>query len=208
MSTQDPESGAARPSGAGAATGEDGAPEERRNPWIWVSAGLALVAIGLLIWGLNTKSDLDKANKDVKQLQSQLGVGAVTGSAVTASYKSAYEDLQKQIGTTSADLSATEQDLKQAQDAAAKAEEDAAAAKKEADKANTQTEKANAEAKQAKADAQAAESKAKITTDCAQAYLSSVGKLFEGDNPSSQEKAVKEELQSISADCKKALAGT
>ena len=34
---------------------------KRRNPWIWVSAVLAVVAAGLLIWGPNAKSDADKA---------------------------------------------------------------------------------------------------------------------------------------------------
>jgi chromosome segregation ATPase len=209
MAAVEPRTGASSPTDAGTANEPAGqVPEKRRNWWIWASAGLAVVAAGLLIWGLNTKSDLDKAHKDNKQLQSQLGAGAVAGTAATASYKSAYEDLQQQVGTTSADLSATQKDLKQAEDAAAKAEKDAAAAKKEADQANNQTDKANAEAKQAKADAKAADSKSKITTDCAQAYLTSVGKLFEGNDPSSQEKAVKKELQGITADCKKALAGT
>jgi chromosome segregation ATPase len=189
--------------------GPDGqTPQKRGNAWIWVSAGLAVAVVGLLVWGLSTKSDLDKANKDVKQLQSQLGVGAVAGSAAAASYKSAYDDLQQQVGATSVDLSATQDDLKQANDTAAKAEKDAAAAKEEAAKAGNETDKANAEAKQAKAEAQAAESQTKIVTECAGAYLTSVNKLFEGDNPKDQEAAVKKELQGIQADCKKALAGS
>jgi chromosome segregation ATPase len=209
MTALDPPSSAAPADDAGAATGtgDEQSSEHHRSPWLWVSAVLAVVAVGLLVWGLNTKADLDQAHKDVDQLQAQLGVGAVTGTAVAGSYKSAYEDLQQQVGTTSADLSATQKDLKQAQDSAAKADDDAAAAKQEAAQAKNQTDKANAEAKQAKAEAQAAESKAAVTTECAQAYLTSVGKLFEGKDPGAQEQAVKQELEGISADCKKALAG-
>ena len=206
MSTVDRLDNASEPDDFQQAAGES--PKKRRNPWIWVSVALAVVAVGLLVWGLRTKSDLDDANKQVDQLQTQLGVGAVAGSTAAASYRSAYEDLQKQVGSTSADLASTEDDLQQAQDAAANADKEAAAAKKEAEQAKNQTDMANAEVKQAQAQADAAEAKAKVTTDCAQAYLGSVAKLFEGDNPSSQEAAVKEDLKSVSADCKKALAGT
>lgn len=203
MSTPEPE-------GGGGSAGSGAPPVKadwKRNPWIWVSAVLGLVAIGLLIWGLNTKSDLDKANKDVAELQSKLKGGAVTGSAAAASYKSAYDDLQQQVGTTSEDLSTTENDLKKAEDAAAQADKEAAAAKKEADQAKSETDKADAETKQAQSEAKAAESKAEITTECAKAYVTTVGKLFESDDPSSQEAAVKKELETIAADCEKALAG-
>lgn len=190
-------------------TGVDGpAQKKRASPWMWACLGLAVVAVALLVWGLSTKSDLDKANNHVDQLQAQLGASAVAGTAATASYKAAYDDLQKQVGSTSADLATTEQDLKQAEDAAAKADKEAAAAQQEAAKANNQTDKANAEAKQAKAEADAANANAKATTECAQAYLGSVAKLFQGDDPKAQAESVKKELQSISADCKKAFGGT
>jgi chromosome segregation ATPase len=179
----------------------------RRNPWIWVSAALGLIAIGLLVWGLNTKSDLDDAEKDIGQLQAQISQGKQTGSAAAASYKSAYNDLQQQLGTTQEDLGTTQKDLEEAEQSAAQAEEDAAAARQEAAQAGNQTDKANAEAKQAEAEAQAAESKATVTAECAKAYLSSLGALFEGDDPSAQASAVSEDLKSITDSCKRALAG-
>jgi DNA repair exonuclease SbcCD ATPase subunit len=185
----------------------DEAINRRRNPWIWVSAALGLIAVGLLIWGLNTKSDLDDARKDVDQLEAQISQGKQTGSAAAASYESAYNDLQQQLGTTQEDLATTEKDLEQAEQDAAQADKDAAAAKQEVAQAGNQTDKANAEAKQAQAEAQAAESKATVTAECAKAYLSSLGALFEGDNPSAQASAVGEDLKSITDSCKKALAG-
>jgi hypothetical protein len=45
------------------------------------------------------------------------------------------------------------------------------------------------------------------SAECAKAYLSSLGALFEGDNPSAQASAVGEDLKSITDSCKKALAG-
>jgi hypothetical protein len=38
-----------------------GAPSEtnRRNWWIWASAGLAVVVLGLLVWQFQTQSKLD-----------------------------------------------------------------------------------------------------------------------------------------------------
>jgi hypothetical protein len=38
------------------------------NPWIRATIVLALVSVGLLVWGLSTKSDLDDANKQVDQV--------------------------------------------------------------------------------------------------------------------------------------------
>src|SRR4051794_30400794 len=39
----------------------------KRSPWLWVSLALALVAVGLLVWGLSTKSDLDGTQSDLEK---------------------------------------------------------------------------------------------------------------------------------------------
>ena len=182
--------------------------EKHRNWWVWISAGLAVVAIGLLIWGLSTKSDLDDSQQQAKDLQAQIDQGKQATSTAGASYKQAYADLEDALGTTKADLSETEQDLKDAQKAADKAEQEAATAKQQAKDAQTGQDKANAEAKQAKADAQAAEAKNRIVKDCANAYLTEVGSLLESEDPSAQAETAKTELQGITADCRAALEGT
>jgi|tagenome__1003787_1003787.scaffolds.fasta_scaffold20831496_2 hypothetical protein len=168
--------------------------EKHRNWWIWISAGLGVVVVGLLIWGLNTKSDLD----DLQQATSTAG----------ASYKEAYADLQGELGTTKADLTQPEQDLADAKQAQDKAEKDAAAAQKQADDAAGDKDKAEAQAKQAQADAHAAEAKNDIAKDCAKAYLTAVGSLLESEDPTAQADKAKAELQGITADCKTALEGT
>ena len=209
MSTESgptPTNGGAVPGGAatasrGGAPPEGPTPTKHRSPWMWVSLGLVVVAIGLLIWGISTQSDLDSAQKEASQNKE-------AASTVASSSKAAYEDLQKEVGTTSVDLAQTEQDLKDAEEAAAKAEQDAAAAKKDADQAKNDTEKAKAQADQSKAEADAAKSKSAIVADCANAYLSAFGALFEGESVKDQASAVKKDLQSISGKCKTALGGT
>ena len=180
---------------------------KRRNPWMWISAVLAVVAAGLLIWALNAQSDADSAQQDADELQSQVEQGKDTGSAVAADAKTAYDDLTQELGVTNEDLATTEKALQDAEQAAAQAEQDAAAAEREAAEATSETDKAKAETDQAKAEAQAAESKAAIAADCAKAYVSALGALFGGESVSAQAEAVRKELESITGSCKAAFEG-
>lgn len=182
--------------------------DHRRNPWLWISVALAVIAVGLLVWGLKTQSDLDDANQQVKDLQSQITKGKTAGGAAAVSFKAAYDDLEKQLGAASADLAGAQQDLKAAEQAAAKADQDAAAAKQKASQSGNATDKANAEAEQAKAEARAAESQTAIVTDCAKTYLAALGSVVQSDNPSDEAAAVKNDLKGISDTCKKALEGS
>jgi peptidoglycan hydrolase CwlO-like protein len=49
-------------------------PEEprSRSPWLWVSAALAVVCVGLLIWALASRSDLDSAHQELDSTQQEL----------------------------------------------------------------------------------------------------------------------------------------
>ena len=216
MSTLEPEDGAApaNSSAGGTQAADEGAsppggqaPKKHRNPWIWVSVGLAVVVVGLLIWALSTRSDLDSANQDNEELQSQLEKGKETSSEALEDAKAAYDDVTKDLGATSEDLAAAEQDVDQAEKAAEKADAEANAAKKDAADANGETAKAKAEADQAKAEKRATESQAAITADCAKAYVSALGALFEGDSVKAQAEVVKKDLEGISESCQAALSG-
>ena len=201
------------------------ATKKRRNWWIWVSAVLAVVAAGLLIWALTIQSDLDSAQQelagvqeeldstqqaldaarqDVEQLQSDADDGIRTGVALGAG-KVLYDEFAEQLGATNEDLAATQQDLEEAQKAANQAEKDAEAARQKASDATDETEKAQAEAEQAKAELEAAEAKAAVAADCAKAYISALGPVFEGDGDEDQ---VRQQLSEITAACKDALAET
>ena len=184
------------------------APAKRRNPWIWICALLAIAAGALLIWALTIRSDLDSTQQDVDELESQVEQNEETGSDVLAGAKALYEDLTQQLGATSEDLATTEDDIDEAEQAAAQAEQQAQEAEQQAAQAASETDKANAESEQAKAEAQAAESEADVVAECANAYVSAFGTLFEGDSLGAQIQVVGEQLKSISADCKAALGGT
>jgi uncharacterized membrane-anchored protein YhcB (DUF1043 family) len=186
---------------------EDEVPRKRRNPWIWISVVLGLVAVGLLVWALNTQSDLDNAEQDADAAQSQLEQGKETGSAVLEEGKAAYDDLTQELGASTEDLEATQKDLQDAQSKADQADEDAAAAEQDAAQANNDADRAKAEKEKAQAETEAADSKAAITADCAKAYVSALGTLFEGESVSAQAEIVKQQLESISATCKASLEG-
>ena len=117
-----------------------------------------------------------------------------------------YKQFSEQLGVTEDDLAATQQDLEAAEKAAAQAEKDAKAAEQAAADAGNETEKAQAEADQARAELEAAESRSAIVADCAKAYISAAGVLFEGESTSDEQDKVREQLSAITATCKDELA--
>jgi chromosome segregation ATPase len=164
---------------------------KKRNWWIWVSAGLALALVGVGIWLVQTRSDLDAAEQQA--------------SEATTSYKAAYEELEDELGAAEKDLASTQQDLEQAQRDAEEAAQEAAAATDEANSADNAIDKANAEADRAKADAKAAESQATAVTDCANSFLDQVATVMQSADPSAAAATAKTELQGIAGDCREAL---
>ena len=178
----------------------------RRNPWFWISLLLAALLVGAVAWGLNLNSDLDAAQDDVAELQSQIDQAKEAGGTAAGEYKAAYEDLEAELGTTQADLEESEQAVKEAEQAAEEAEADAAAAKEQAEQAQSENDKANAEADEAQADLEAAKSRAQVAKECANAYVTAVGSLLQSDDPAAQAAAAKEQLQGIVDDCKAELA--
>ncbi len=214
---------------------EDEAQPKPRKPWIWLSAVLAVVAAGLLIWALTLQSDLDSAQQDLESMQQELagateeldsarqeldatkadlealqseGDDGVKTGVVAAGATALYKEFADQLGATEEDLATTQQQLEEAERAAAQAEEDAEAAKQAAADAGNDTERAQAEAEQARAEAEAAESRAAIAADCAKAFISALGTLVESEDASEQAPEVRKQLEEIAATCKDELAGT
>ncbi len=208
-------------------------PTRRRSRWLWVSVLLAVVAAGLLLWALTIKSDLDSTQQELETTQQELAGskeeldktkqeldasqqqveqlqsgGGKRAAAALAAGKVLYDEFSEQLDATHEDLAATQQDLEEAEKAAKEVEKEAEAAKQDAANAGDATEKAKAQTDQAKAEARAAESRSAVVADCAKAYISAFGALFEGDNASDQAPAVREQLSAITATCKDELAGT
>jgi septal ring factor EnvC (AmiA/AmiB activator) len=182
-------------------------PKNRHNLWIWVSAVLAVAVVGLLVWGISTRSDLDNAEQDVDRLQSELDKQQQAGGTVAAAVKTAFDALASQVGAASEDLTAIEDDLRQAKETGEQAAKDAAAAADEAAGASDEADRLRAEADQAQAATQEAKSRATIAGDCAKAYVSAFGTLLEGDDVRAQAASVRGQLEGITADCRVALSG-
>jgi uncharacterized membrane-anchored protein YhcB (DUF1043 family) len=198
------------PSSSGTSTNQ----KSRRSAWMWVSVVLAVVAVGLLIWGLTTKSDLDdtqsqltSANQQVQQLKTDAEQNKGVAGTIVEVAKGAYNQLAQQLGATSEDLAATQQDLSTAQQEATKAEQAATEAKQAVDQASSAADKAKAKAGDLQAQANAAKAKGTVAANCARASVAAIGQLFEGESVQAQAQAVRQQLQTIGADCKSALAG-
>ena len=182
-----------------------GPPQRRHSRWIWVSALLALVAVGLTIWALTLRSDLDNAQQELDTTTQQLASTKQdlettkkelattqqdvddlqssqrrrTGVALVTG-KVVYDEFAKQLGAAHDELAATQQDVEDANKAATQAEQDAAAAKQDAADAGTETDKAKAEAKQAKAESQAAQSRAEAAAGLRQGLHRGVRRVVRG----------------------------
>jgi predicted nucleic acid-binding Zn-ribbon protein len=154
----------------------------------------------------STQQELDSAKQDVEELRSQGDEGNSRRGALVAA-NALYDEFAEQLDATNDDLAATQKDLEEAQKAASDAEEEAAAAMQDADAAGNEADKANAEADQAQAEVKAAEAKATVAADCAKAYISAFGALFEGENVRDQAPEVREQLSDITASCKEELTG-
>ena len=182
--------------------------KKHRNWWIWISAGLAVAVVGLIIWQVNTQSDLDAEKEHSQELQAQIDEGKESGSAAAGSYQAAYKDLEQELGATQQDLAATQQDLEEAQRAVGDAEQQAADAQQRAQDADSATDKANAQADQAQAELKAAESTATITKNCANAFVAELTTVAQSPDPTAAAANAKAELQGILDDCKAALGGS
>jgi hypothetical protein len=104
----------------------ESAPKKHRNPWIWISAVLAIGVIGLLVWALTVQNDLDDTNAELDQVQAQVQENANSGSDFAAAAKAAYDDLANRIGVAGDDARASI-DEAQAQVEQAQTDADAAA---------------------------------------------------------------------------------
>jgi hypothetical protein len=182
------------------------APKKHRNPWIWISAVLGIAAIGLLVWALTVRSDLDDTNAELDQVQAQVEQNADSGSDFAAAAKAAYDDLANRIGAAGEDAQAgIEETQAQIDEAEQQAQE---AGQQAADAASDEAEQLQAEADQAKAQADAAAGKASIAAECAKAYVSAFGALFEGGSLAEGATAVREQISGITDDCQAALSGS
>lgn len=176
---------------------------------MWISAALALVCVGLLVWALSINSDLDETEQQVADLQTQVEQAQDTGGSLQTALQGAYEQLTQAVGAAQANVDSTRQSIEQAKANVQQAQQDAqAAASQAADTAASAADQARARIDEAQANTEVAKGQAQIAADCGKAYLGALGALFEGDSVTSQLETVRTQLQGITADCRTALSGS
>ena len=84
------------------ATETDESSTPRRSPWVWVSAALAVVCAGLLIWALTSRSDLDSTQEQLDSTQQEL-----------ASTEQQLDTTQQSLDDTSQKLDSATQDAEE-----------------------------------------------------------------------------------------------
>jgi chromosome segregation ATPase len=89
----------------------DGATDRHRSSWMWIGGGLAVVAVGALIWAFALRSDLSDTQTQLDSTEQQL-------ASTTQELDNAQEDLdnsQQKLESTTDELASTTQDLEAAQ---------------------------------------------------------------------------------------------
>jgi chromosome segregation ATPase len=170
----------------------------RRKPWGWIAVAgvLAIGLVGVGIYSINTRSDLDDANakvasqqKQIASQQKELDEAQSAGAGAVPAAKVSYGKLSAQLGAAQQDASQTSEQvaakLSQAEQAAADA-------------------KGTAEELQKNADA--AQVKAEAAATCAQSFLSAFSGVFSGSTLTEGVEATIAQLKKLQPQCASALA--
>ena len=150
----------------------DEAPEQPtrgRNPWLWATAGLAVVAIGLGVWALHERSNADDAKAD---LQAEEQKATTTKSSTTEVHVQTQPQTatQEQQGTSETTTGSDDNGprvglLAGAAAAFAAARKQLNENQAQVDDLEKEVDKANAEADKAQQDAEKAKAQAADTSD-------------------------------------------
>jgi chromosome segregation ATPase len=169
----------------------------RKRPWGWIAVAGVLAAglVGIGIYSMNTKSDLDDANAKVASQQQQIASQQTQIDEAQSAGAGAVAAAEAAFGKLSAQLGAVQQDATQTSEQAAaklsQAEQTAAEAK--------------GTAEEVKKNAAAAEAKAEAAATCAQSFLSAFSGVFGGSTLKEGIEATVAELKNVQPQCTSAL---
>jgi hypothetical protein len=214
------------------AASADKAPEHKsatRNPWLWATAGVAVLAIALGIWALNERSNADDAKSDLQaqekqppttqtQTQEQTTTqetqpptetesgddGGVNPGRLAAA-AAAFVAARNQLNESDEQVQELEDDVDKANAEADKAEQEADKAKQEADSAS-QAAKPEAEAKQAEAEKRQLGAKAEAAAACAKSMLEIVGEIPKAGSVDEGLKQAADQVTALVPKCKDSVA--
>lgn len=153
-----------------------------------IAAGvLAVLAIGLAVWGFSTKSDLDTANKKLAVETNALG----SDSAKLAAAKAAYVRARRALTQSEADDGDLEAELKQETS-------EYNSAKAEAESADSQEAKTQAEEEATAQQLAAAQA-------CAKGAVAAINKLFDEQASGSGTSGTIDKLTALQTQCQSAI---
>jgi DNA repair exonuclease SbcCD ATPase subunit len=178
-----------------APAGDESTPRKRPWGWIAVAGVLAAVVVGVGIYAMNTKSDLDDANAEVASQQQQIASQQAqideaqsAGAGAVAAAEAAFSKLSAQLGAVQQDATQTSE---QAAAKLSQAEQTAADAK--------------GTAEEVQKNAAAAKAKAEAAATCAQSFLSAFSGVFGGSTLKEGIEATVAELKNVQPQCTSAL---
>jgi len=85
------------PAGPAPASGEGRA---KRNPWLWATIGVAVIAVALGIWGLHERSNADDAKADLQAQQEKAIPPATTQAETETQQPTSTQETQPTTATT------------------------------------------------------------------------------------------------------------
>lgn len=211
-------------------------PEHRsaaRNPWLWATAGVAVIAIALGVWALIERSNADDAKADLAaheqkaaapattttvtetQTQTQAETQTQTDSGddeknvhvgALAAAAAAFVSAHKQLNEQDAQIEELEAEADKANAEADKAAKDAEKAKAEASSASDAQKKAEAEADQADAEKRQLRAKAEAAAACAKSMLEIVGDIPKAPNLDEGLQQAGDDVKALAPKCKDSVA--
>jgi hypothetical protein len=206
-----------------------------RNPWLWATVGVAVMAIALFVWALNERSNADDAKSDLQAEQqkptttttqaqtetqpqtttqetqpaeTQTDSGDDNGRRIglLAGATAAFAAARKQLNENQAKVDDLEKEVDKANADADKAQSDAEKAKAEAESTSDAQKKAQAEAEQAAAEKRQLGAKAQAAAACAKSMLEIVGDIPKASSPEEGLKAAGDEVTALVPKCKESVA--
>ena len=175
-----------------------------KRSWIIVSAVLLVAVVGLGVYAISLRSDVDDKDAQIasqqQQLEEQQGVADDVQDAAASLAEDAQQTLSElgdRIDEIESQAAVTQEET---QAAIESAEQAAAAAKERVESAENDAAAANARADEAQAQADA-------VTACAKGYLSAIGGVFDASSLSAGVTEAMGDIEELNAACKEKLAG-
>ena len=212
-------------------------PPERtaaRNPWLWATAGVAVLAIAFGIWGLHERSNANDAKADLHAQEKPAASAPTTTQAQTqaqatkqetqpppetqtesgdegvkpgalAAVAAAFAAARKQLNESDAQVTELEDEVDKANAEADKAQQDAEKAKHEASSAS-EAAKPEAETKQAEAEKRQLGAKAQAAAACAKSMLEIVGGIPKAGSVDEGLNQAADQVTALAPKCKDSVA--